>query len=59
MALVEYGGGGRRNFIFTSEEREGKGWGRMEVALREAISKEEVVNHNRGGVLQALPMVGI
>lgn len=35
MALVEYGGGGRRNFIFILEERDDKGWRKLVDALRE------------------------
>lgn len=36
LALVEYGGGGRRNFIFVLEE-EGSGWRRLGEALWEFI----------------------
>lgn len=45
VALVEYGGGGRCNFIFISkdisEDVEGRGWRRLAVALREIILEEK------------------
>lgn len=36
MALVEYGGGGRRSFIFIPKDRDGMGWRKLEEVLREA-----------------------
>lgn len=41
MALVEYGGGGRRDFIFMLEEMKGMGWKKMTVALREVCDNLE------------------
>lgn len=35
LALVEYGGGGRRSFIFIPEDRNGVGWRNLMVALQE------------------------
>lgn len=43
MALVEYGGGGRRNFIFILEDVVVRGWRKMVVVLGE-ISLEEKKN---------------
>lgn len=57
MALVEYGGGGRRNFIFILEDVEGRGWRRLAATLREIILEEKGATHNGGGCLQRLPEV--
>lgn len=48
MMLVEYGGGGRRSFIFIPEETEGKGWRRMVEALLEFAYEGRSTSHNRG-----------
>lgn len=52
MALVEYEGGGRRNFIFILKERDDKGWRKMVDALREAGREGGFVGRNRGGAVQ-------
>lgn len=52
MALVEYGGGGRRSFIFIPKELGGKGWRKMADALWEAILEKGQELHGRGGVAQ-------
>lgn len=35
MALVEYGGGGHRSFIFIPEDTDGRGWRKLAEVLRE------------------------
>ncbi|XP_040986533.1 uncharacterized protein LOC121234599 [Juglans microcarpa x Juglans regia] len=37
MVLVEYGGGGRRSFIFIPEGRGGMGWRNLMVVLQEVV----------------------
>lgn len=49
MALVEYGGGDKQNFIFIPEERGSKGWRKLADALREAGREGGHVGCNRGG----------
>lgn len=36
MALMEYGGGGYRNFLFIPKDREGRGWRKLVEIMREA-----------------------
>ncbi|KAF5470977.1 hypothetical protein F2P56_011456 [Juglans regia] len=52
MALVEYGGGGRRNSIFISEERDGKRWRKLVEVMRE-------VGRDGGPVLMPLPVTAV
>lgn len=49
MALVEYGGSGRQNFIFIPEERDSKGWRKLADALREPGRVGGHVGRNKGG----------
>lgn len=39
MALKEFGGGGRYNFIFNPEEKQGEGWWRMAEVLWECVAE--------------------
>ncbi|KAF5461820.1 hypothetical protein F2P56_017887 [Juglans regia] len=47
MALVEYGGGGRRNFIFIPGDKDRKGWRKLVEVLKEGSS---------GGSRRSLPL---
>lgn len=43
MAPMDYGGGGKRNFVFIPEGMEGMGWKKLVFALREICVSLEVM----------------
>lgn len=61
MALVEYESGGRRSFLFITEEMEGRGWKKLAGILQEVRDNVEVRGNVEegygGGNLTLAPMV--